>query len=130
MRKQRHQNYTNCPVEAALDVVGGKWKAVILFRLLEGTKRFNQLRRLLPNVTQRMMTNQLRELERDGLVRRKVYAQVPPKVEYSLTDLGKTLTPALHELRKWGEEHMLGRLEGGEAVGDSTKRGQSPISAP
>jgi len=95
-------------------VVGGKWKAVILFRLMEGgTRRFNELRRLLPNVTQRMLTNQLRELERDGLVRRKIYPQVPPKVEYSLTDLGKTLAPALRELRSWGEKHMLPKMEDG-----------------
>ena len=107
VRKQRHENYTNCPVEAALDVIGGKWKAVILFRLLEGTKRFNELRRLLPRVTQRMLTNQLRELERDGIVHREVYAQVPPKVEYSLTDFGQTLLPVLLSLKRWGEEHML-----------------------
>jgi len=113
MRKQRHHSYTNCPVEAALDVVGGKWKAVILFRLMEGTRRFNELRRLLPNVTQRMLTNQLRELERDGLVRREIYPQVPPKVEYSLTDLGRTLAPALRELRKWGDKHVLPKMEDG-----------------
>ena len=107
MRKQRHVDYTNCPVESALDVIGGKWKVVILFRLFEGTKRFNELRRLLPNVTQRMLTNQLRELERDGLVKRTVYAQVPPKVEYSVTDRGRTLKPVLGALRKWGEEQVL-----------------------
>jgi DNA-binding HxlR family transcriptional regulator len=107
MGKQRHKSYMNCPVEAALDVIGGKWKAVILFRLSEGTRRFNELRRLLPNVTQRMLTNQLRELERDGMIVRKVYAQVPPKVEYSLTDLGRTLEPVLRQLRKWGETHIL-----------------------
>ncbi len=107
MRKQRHESYTNCPVEAALDVIGGKWKAVILFRLMEDTKRFNELRRLLPKVTQRMLTTQLRELERDGLIMRKVYAQVPPKVEYSLSDLGRTLTPVLLELQRWGESYRL-----------------------
>lgn len=106
-RKQRHESYTDCPVEAALDVIGGKWKAVILFRLLEGTKRFNELRRLLPKVTQRMLTNQLRELEHDGIVHREVYAQVPPKVEYSLTDFGRTLEPVLLSLKSWGEDHML-----------------------
>ena len=91
MRKQRHQTYTHCPVEAALDIIGGKWKSIILFRVLEETRRFNELRKLLPKVTQRMLTNQLRELERDGLIERKIYPQVPPKVEYSITDLGKTL---------------------------------------
>ena len=111
MRKQRHQSYNNCPVEAALDLIGGKWKAVILFRLMEGTRRFNELRRLHPNITQRMLTNQLRELERDGLVHREVYPQVPPKVEYSLTDKGRTLTPLLLELQRWGREHALGTDE-------------------
>lgn len=105
MRKQRHDDYTNCPVEAALDMIGGKWKVVILFRLFEGTKRFNELRRQHPNITQRMLTNQLRELERDGLVHRKVYAQVPPKVEYSLTPAGRTLKPVLQALKRWGESH-------------------------
>ncbi|HEB27697.1 MAG TPA: transcriptional regulator [Porticoccus sp.] len=106
-KKQRHQDYTNCPVEAVLDLIGGKWKAVILYRLIESTKRFNELRRLIPNVTQRMLTNQLRELEADGLVHREVYLEVPPKVEYSLTDLGETLTPLLHSLEGWGEAHAL-----------------------
>mgnify|MGYP001583551246 CR=1 FL=1 len=107
MRKQRHVAYTECPVEVTLDVIGGKWKGMILFRLMEGTKRFSELRRLLPKVTQRTLTNQLRELERDGLVLRKVYAQVPPKVEYSLTDLGKSLNDVLAHLRDWGATNML-----------------------
>ena len=110
MRKQRHQSYTNCPVEAALDIIGGKWKSIILFRVLEGTKRFNELRKLLPKVTQRMLTNQLRELERDGLIVRKVYPQVPPKVEYSISILGRTLKPVLRELKKWAERRMPERM--------------------
>lgn len=109
MRKQRHTDYVNCPVEAALDKIGGKWKAVILFRLFEGTKRFNELRRLHPNITQRMLTNQLRELERDGLVHREVYPQVPPKVEYSLTADGRTLKPVLSALERWGTSQVLPR---------------------
>lgn len=103
MRKQRHKNYACCPLEAAMDVMGGKWKVTVLFRLMEGTRRFNELRRLLPNVTQRMLTTQLRDLEADGLISRKVYAEVPPKVEYSLTPLGRTLEPLLRELYRWGE---------------------------
>ncbi len=106
-RKQRHSDYTNCPVEAALDSIGGKWKPMILFRLLEGTQRFNELRRLMPAVTQRMMTKQLRELEADDLVHREIYPEVPPKVEYSLTELGRTLEPLLKELKSWGEIHKL-----------------------
>ncbi len=111
-RRQRKPGaYQNCPVEAALNIIGGKWKAVILFQLSQGTKRFNELRRALPNVTQRMLTNQLRELERDGMVARKVYAQVPPKVEYSLTELGRSLEPVLFKLWDWGEDHIIPRLE-------------------
>ena len=110
MRKQRHTAYTNCPVEATLDIIGGKWKSIILFRVLEETRRFNELRRLVPNLTQRMLTNQLRELERDGLIARKVYAQVPPKVEYSITGLGKTLEPVLLALTQWAQVHMQPRL--------------------
>lgn len=104
MRKQRHKIYACCPLEAALDVMGGKWKATVLFRLMENTYLFNELRRLLPNITQRMLTTQLRDLESDGLVSRKVYAEIPPKVEYSLTPLGRTLKPVMNELYHWGEK--------------------------
>lgn len=105
MRKQRHESYTHCPVEAALDIIGGKWKAILLFRILEETRRFGELRKLVPGMTQRMLTNQLRELEADGLIARKVYPQVPPKVEYSITDFGASLEPVLQELRKWAEKN-------------------------
>ena len=97
-----------CAVEAALDVIGNKWKGVILFHLLEGSKRFNELRRLIPSVTQRMLTLQLRELEKDDVVLRTVYPQIPPKVEYSLTELGQTLKPILFSLREWGAKVMKG----------------------
>ncbi len=107
MRKQRHHIYTDCPVEAALDIIGGKWKSVILFRLMEKKRRFNELRRLIPKITQRMLTNQLRELEHDGLIDRTVFPEIPPKVEYSLTTLGETLKPLLITLKCWGEEHVL-----------------------
>ncbi|MBN9391203.1 MAG: helix-turn-helix transcriptional regulator [Chloroflexi bacterium] len=95
----------NCMVELTLDVIGGKWKGVLLFHLLGGRKRFNELRRLLPDVTQRMLTLQLRELEEDGLINRTVYAQVPPKVEYSLTKFGETLQPLLLLMKDWGQEY-------------------------
>jgi DNA-binding HxlR family transcriptional regulator len=100
----------NCPVEAALDVIGGKWKAVILCRLKQGTLRFGELRRLIPGVSERMLTQHLRELERDGIVRRTVYPEVPPRVEYALTAFGETLRPVLDLLYRWGETH-LERLE-------------------
>jgi len=92
----------NQAVNATLKILSGKWKILILYSLYEGTKRFNELRRLIPGVTQRMLTNQLRELEDDKIITRHVYAQVPPKVEYSLSEIGQTLTPVLIALKKWG----------------------------
>ena len=92
-----------CPVAIALNVVGGKWKPLILYHLLQEKKRFGELRRLLPEVTQRILTLQLRELERDGVVNRTVYAEVTPKVEYSLTEFGKSLEPILLQMANWGE---------------------------
>lgn len=94
-----------CSVEATLDVIGGKWKGVILYHLSE-TRRFNELQRLIPGINRRMLTLQLRELEADGLVHREVYKQVPPKVEYALTEFGETLTPLIMHMRNWGEEFM------------------------
>lgn len=95
-----------CAVEAALDMIGNKWKGVILFHLLDGKKRFNELRKLIPSVTQRMLTLQLRELEKDKIILRKVYPVVPPKVEYSLTSFGLELKPILISLREWGAQVM------------------------
>ena len=95
-----------CPVEATISVVGGKWKPLILFYLLQGTKRFGELRRQLPQVTQQMLTLQLRELERDGIIHRHIYTQVPPKVEYSLTECGRSLEPILLLMLDWGERYI------------------------
>jgi DNA-binding HxlR family transcriptional regulator len=97
---------TDCGVEVALELIGGKWKGIILYRLLPGQLRFNQLLRLLPKVTQRMLTKQLRELEQDGLVQRTVYAEVPPRVEYNLTERGQSLTPLLLQLKQWGDSQL------------------------
>lgn len=104
-RRTNHCHY-GCAVEAALDVIGNKWKGVILFHLLDGTKRFNELRKLIPSVTQRMLTLQLRQLEKDHIILRKVYPVVPPKVEYSLTSFGFELKPILMSLREWGTHFM------------------------
>lgn len=107
-----------CPVEMALEVVGGKWKPLILYRLSHGTLRFGQLQRSIPDASQRMLTLHLRELERDGVVRRHVYPEVPPKVEYSLTEPAKHLVPILEELGAWLREHGKGltmqRVSGGQ----------------
>lgn len=95
-----------CPVELAVSLIGGKWKSLILYRLLNGMLRFNQLQRSIPCITRRMLTLQLRELEKDGLVHREVYHQVPPKVEYSLTPLGETLRKNLMLLKEWGKHYI------------------------
>lgn len=95
-----------CFFELTLAVIGGKWKPIILYHLsLEDSVRFGALRRGMPDVTERMLTRQLRELEADGLVHREVYREVPPRVEYSLTDMGRSLIPILLEMRAWGEEY-------------------------
>jgi DNA-binding HxlR family transcriptional regulator len=96
----------HCPVEAAVDVFGGKWKALILWWLQQRTWRFAELHRQIPGVTEKMLTRQLRELEADGVVHRRVYATVPPKVEYSLTEYGRSLKRALQALCDWGRNHM------------------------
>ncbi len=109
MEQERVQKRSNgaygCSVEATLDVIGGKWKGVILYHLSE-TRRFNELQRLIPGINRRMLTLQLRELEADGLVHREVYKQVPPKVEYALTEFGETLTPLITHMCSWGGAFM------------------------
>jgi DNA-binding HxlR family transcriptional regulator len=109
MAKARHSRFDcspGCSVEAAIALIDGKWKSVILFHLMGGTLRFNALRRHIPGVTQRMLTNQLRELEEDGLIIRKVYAVVPPKVEYSLSPVGESMIPILTALKAWGDANI------------------------
>ncbi|CAM3994221.1 winged helix-turn-helix transcriptional regulator [Lederbergia lenta] len=97
----------NCEKELTLAVIGGKWKMLILWHLgKEGTKRFNELKSLMPGISQRMLVTQLRELEADCIVHREVYPVVPPKVEYSLTDLGITLMPILESMYSWGKEYQ------------------------
>ncbi|CAM4370352.1 MAG: helix-turn-helix domain-containing protein [Paenibacillus macerans] len=98
-------NEEGCPVEYTLDVIGGKWKGLLLYHLINGPIRFNEFRRICPTITQRMLTLQLRELEQDGIVHREVYHQVPPKVEYSLTEFGQTLVPIILKMKEWGETY-------------------------
>lgn len=105
MSETEHAHASCCPVVKTLDIVGGKWKVLILYYLNGETRRFNELQRLLAGITQRMLTLQLRELENDGIVHREVYPQVPPKVEYSLTELGRTLMPVVEAMHRWGTEY-------------------------
>ncbi len=101
--KTKHDKKYHCYFELALLVLGGKWKAIILYHLsAKSVLRYGELKKDIPNITEKMLTQQLRELEADQMVRRKVYRQVPPKVEYSLTDFGKTIIPILMQLRDWG----------------------------
>ena len=101
------QKYGGCPVSSTLKVFGGKWKPLILYFISLDVNRFGQLQRMIPGCSKRMMTKQLRELEADGLVNRKVFAEVPPKVIYSLTQKGESLRPIFRELSKWGKENIL-----------------------
>ena len=110
----------DCEVETALDILVGKWKPVILYYILEkGTLRFSELQRLIPNITKKMLTTQLRELEYHDIINRKVYAQIPPKVEYSITEYGKGLMPLLDSMHHWGLAHIehLNQLYGEKAEG-------------
>ncbi|AMW97984.1 winged helix-turn-helix transcriptional regulator [Rummeliibacillus stabekisii] len=102
MQKKKY----NISVEATLEVIGGKWKCVILCHLTHGKKRTSELKRLMPNITQKMLTQQLRELEEDGVINRIVYNQVPPKVEYELSEYGQSLEGILNSLCLWGESHL------------------------
>ena len=99
-------NKTNCPVVATIDMIGGKYKALILWHLLDGTLRFGELRKCIPQATPKMLTQQLRELERDNLITRTVYPVVPPKVEYRLSDLGESIKPILDAMYSWGADYM------------------------
>jgi DNA-binding HxlR family transcriptional regulator len=104
----RHKRYDQlgCPVELCTEIIGGKWKGEILFILFTGKKRHSELRKLIPGTTQRMLTTQLRELEADGVIERKIYAQVPPKVEYSISERGQSLKPIIDAMWLWGKSFL------------------------
>ena len=106
MQKTKNAKDNACPIGGSIDIFGGKWKPEILYFLNQSPKRFNELRRLIPNVTQRMLTQQLRELERDGLIHREQFLEIPPKVVYSMTRLGHSLIPIFNQLEKWGGANM------------------------
>ena len=97
-----------CPAEATLQVIGGRWKTLILWHLFQGTKRFSELKRAMNGITQKMLTQQLREMEQDQIVHRRVYPEVPPRVEYSVTPLGASLKPVVAAMCKWGETKLKG----------------------
>jgi DNA-binding HxlR family transcriptional regulator len=99
-------NTYRCTVSVTLEIIGGKWKSLILWHLSFKTLRFSQLQRRLAKVTQKMLTQQLRELEADGLIHRQVYAEVPPRVEYSLTELGRSVVPILQQMYQWGKDYL------------------------
>lgn len=115
----------HCAVAVTMEMIGGKWKAVVLWYLRKNTKRFAELRHHIPDITEKMLTTQLRELERDGIVKRKVFAQVPPRVEYSLTAYGKTLLPLIDLIGSWGREHTA-RFGGLVEIGPVGKRARAP----
>lgn len=100
----------NCPVDAAISMIGGKYKVIILYHLLSGCHRFNQIQKLIPNATPKMLTQQLRELEASGLILRTVYPVVPPKTEYELTEFGMTLMPVLETLCDWGKTYVYNEI--------------------
>jgi DNA-binding HxlR family transcriptional regulator len=102
----RSPNEFNCPVDATIQLIGEKYKAVILWHLIEDKKRFSELKRLIPKATEKMLTQQLRDLEGDGLIIRKVYPVVPPKVEYSLSELGRSIVPVLDSMCSWGTDYL------------------------
>lgn len=112
-----HNDSNQCPVTTALSVIGGKWKVIILWHLQDGVKRFGELQRQVKGISQKMLTQELRDLEETGLVSRKVYPVVPPKVEYSLTETGWSLKPVLEQLSAWGTDYR--RRREAEAAGDS-----------
>ena len=111
VRAENGMQLFHCPVEATMSKIGGKYKAIVLYHLKEdGVLRFSELQRYIPQATPKMLTQQLRELESDGIVHREVYPVVPPKTEYSLTDYGRTLGPIIQAICDWGNEHMAAQI--------------------
>jgi DNA-binding HxlR family transcriptional regulator len=102
---------SDCPVDRTIRILGGRWKGLILYHLRQGPARFNVLRRLIPSVTQRMLTQHLRELEADGIVSRTVHAVVPPRVDYALTPLGLTLMPVVEAMAAWGASNPAAAIQ-------------------
>lgn len=124
---------TGCEVEATLSVIGGRWKPILVCRLLRGRKRFSELCRLAPNATERMITLHLRELEDDGIVSRHVFAEIPPRVEYEVTEFGRTLEPIIKSMQTWGRAFKASRLEqeeGRDNASQATRRADCAAGTP
>ncbi|WP_243346818.1 winged helix-turn-helix transcriptional regulator [Parabacteroides sp. FAFU027] len=102
---------TNCPITATLELIGGRWKTIILYCLSPGTKRFGEIAVRIPNISRKVLTEQLKELESDGLIIRQEFKEIPPRVEYTLTDLGKSLSSVFRELETWGTENILAKRQ-------------------
>ena len=107
----RLKEMTHCPVTATLELIGGKWKTIILYSLTTGTRRFGEIAVRIPDISRKVLTEQLKELEADGLILREQYKEIPPRVEYSLTDLGKSLSSVIRELEIWGMENVLAKKQ-------------------
>lgn len=105
-RKNKDFNPFNCPVTHFLNVIGGKWKIMIIYGISKNCNRFSLLQKALPHISKQMLVNQLRELEEDKIIDRIIYAEIPPRVEYSLTELGKSILPVVAEMQKWGTKNM------------------------
>jgi DNA-binding HxlR family transcriptional regulator len=114
MEDTMENEQVGCPVEITLALLGNKWKVLILRELFKGTRRFGELSRGVPNISQKMLTQQLRQMEEDNLVSRKIYPEVPPRVEYSLTDIGTSLRPILDSMHKWGAKYIMQNGKTGE----------------
>lgn len=107
--KTTKKSELKCPVTALFQLIGGKWKPVILYCLRSEKRRFGEISARIPDLSRKVLTQQLKELEEDGLIKRKQYKEIPPRVEYELTDFGRSLAPVLNEMEKWGLEHMIGK---------------------
>lgn len=125
MDHTRNGKTYHCPVEAALDVIGGKWKPLIIWHLGNDVLRFGELQKELPGVNAKMLTKQLRELEEDGVIRRTVYPEVPPRVDYSITEFGKTLFPIMEALCEWGARYLV--ISGNGECGALSGHCQEPV---
>jgi DNA-binding HxlR family transcriptional regulator len=121
MSKQRRDTCDTCGLVPALEVIGGKWKALILWEMNGGPRRFGELKRLVAGISEKMLIQALREMERDGIVHRKMFHEIPPRVEYSATEFGATLNAALEPLCRWGARHMerIAALHGEECAPDA-----------